>query len=232
MAKQGCMFQPAMRGTLHLARTNGFFLGGGKALINAYYATAYKLGINILYDAQVLDLKIQDGRFASASFVTGNTSHRVRARSVVVASGGFQANLKWLKESWGEAADNFIIRGTPVQQGTPAAGAARPGRQACRGPSPVPCRRHRRPGTQVRRGHCHAAGLRSLQHCGQQTRPALLRRRRRLLAQALRNLGPAGRRPTGPDRLFDYRFKVDRFVSCLRYFRRFRPIRSPKWPQN
>ena len=25
MAKQGCMFQPAMRGTLHLARTNGFF---------------------------------------------------------------------------------------------------------------------------------------------------------------------------------------------------------------
>ena len=117
MAKQGCMFQPAMRGTLHLARTNGFFLGGGKALINAYYATAYKLGINILYEAEVLDLDIQDGRFASASVVTGNGSHRVRAKSVVVASGGFQANLKWLKESWGEAADNFIIRGTPYNKG-------------------------------------------------------------------------------------------------------------------
>jgi tricarballylate dehydrogenase len=117
MAKQGCMFQPAMRGTLHLARTNGFFLGGGKALINAYYATAFKLGIKILYNAEVRDLEIQDGRFTSASLVTGHTSHRVRAKSVVVAAGGFQANLEWLKEAWGEAADNFIIRGTPYNKG-------------------------------------------------------------------------------------------------------------------
>jgi len=117
MVKRGCMFQPAMRGTLHLARTNGFFLGGGKALINAYYATALKQGVKILYDAEVLDLKIQDGRFTSASFVTGDISHRVQAKSVVVASGGFQANLQWLKEVWGEPADNFIIRGTPYNKG-------------------------------------------------------------------------------------------------------------------
>jgi len=117
MARQGGMFQPAMRGTLHLARTNGFFLGGGKALINAYYATANKIGIDILYDAEVHDLQIQDGRFVAASFVTGNTTRRVRAQSVVVASGGFQANLNWLKEAWGQPADNFIIRGTPYNQG-------------------------------------------------------------------------------------------------------------------
>ena len=42
MMEQGVHFQPAMRGTLHLSRTNAFFLGGGKALINAYYATAEK----------------------------------------------------------------------------------------------------------------------------------------------------------------------------------------------
>jgi tricarballylate dehydrogenase len=117
MAKQGCMFHPAMRGTLHLARTNGFFLGGGKALINAYYATAFKLGIKILYNAEVRDLEIQDGRFTSAVFATGHTSHRVQAKSVVVASGGFQADLEWLKEAWGEAAENFIIRGTPYNKG-------------------------------------------------------------------------------------------------------------------
>jgi tricarballylate dehydrogenase len=34
-----------------------------------------------------------------------------------VASGGFQANLDWLKKHWGEAADNFIIRGTPYDKG-------------------------------------------------------------------------------------------------------------------
>ena len=29
MSRHGCMFQPSMRGTLHLSRTNAFFLGGG-----------------------------------------------------------------------------------------------------------------------------------------------------------------------------------------------------------
>jgi tricarballylate dehydrogenase len=43
----------------------------------------------------------------------------VRAKSAVVASGGFQANLTWLKECWGEAADNFLIRGSPYDKGRP-----------------------------------------------------------------------------------------------------------------
>ena len=36
---------------------------------------------------------------------------------MVVSSGGFQANLEWLREYWGDAAGNFIIRGTPYAQG-------------------------------------------------------------------------------------------------------------------
>jgi tricarballylate dehydrogenase len=36
---------------------------------------------------------------------------------VVVAAGGFEANIAWLKEYWGEAAENFVIRGTPNNQG-------------------------------------------------------------------------------------------------------------------
>lgn len=117
MARHGVNFQPAMRGTLHLARTNGFFLGGGKALINAYYATAAKLGVQILYDAEVTDLDIQDGRFRSASLVYQGVAHKVQTKAVVVASGGFQANLDWLKEYWGPPAENFIIRGTPYNKG-------------------------------------------------------------------------------------------------------------------
>lgn len=117
MEAHGCHFQPAMRGTLHLARTNAFFLGGGKALMNAYYATAGKLGIDILYDAEVRDLEIRDGKFVSAEFVLNNLSRKIWAKSVIVASGGFQANLEWLKEYWGESADNFIIRGTPYDKG-------------------------------------------------------------------------------------------------------------------
>src|SRR5213078_737480 len=32
---------------------------------------------------------------------------------------GFEANLEWLEEVWGEAARNFIVRGTPYNKGTP-----------------------------------------------------------------------------------------------------------------
>lgn len=117
MARHGCKFQPSMRGTLHLSRTNAFFLGGGKALMNAYYATAERLGVAILYEAEVVDLAMRDGRFTSATFESGGARHTVAARAVVVAAGGFQANIDWLKEAWGDIAENFIIRGTPYDKG-------------------------------------------------------------------------------------------------------------------
>lgn len=117
MRRHGCMFQPSMRGTLNLSRTNAFFLGGGKALMNAYYATAGKLGVKICYDAEVREIKIRDDTFHSAVFVVDGASLRVRAKSVVVAAGGFQANLEWLKTYWGDAAENFIVRGTPYDKG-------------------------------------------------------------------------------------------------------------------
>ncbi len=117
MEKHGGRFQPAMRGTLLLDRTNAFFLGGGKALVNAYYAFAERWGVRILYEALVQDLEIREGHFVSAQFKFQGTPLKARARAVVLASGGFQADLKWLKESWGPPAENFLIRGTPYNQG-------------------------------------------------------------------------------------------------------------------
>jgi tricarballylate dehydrogenase len=117
MEQHGCRFQPAMRGTLHLARTNAFFLGGGKALMNAYYATAERLGVEILYEATAEDLEIREGLFTSAAFDHRGVRRTARARAVVLASGGYQANLEWLKQSWGPPAENFIIRGTPYDKG-------------------------------------------------------------------------------------------------------------------
>ncbi len=117
MEQHGCHFQPAMRGTLHLARTNAFFLGGGKALMNAYYATAERLGVEILYEATAENLEIREGIFTSAAFDHQGVRRTVRARAVVLAAGGYQANLEWLKQSWGQPAENFIIRGTPYDKG-------------------------------------------------------------------------------------------------------------------
>ncbi len=42
---------------------------------------------------------------------------RIQAGAVVVASGGFEANIEWLAENWGEAAQNFAIRGTAYNRG-------------------------------------------------------------------------------------------------------------------
>jgi tricarballylate dehydrogenase len=117
MIGQGARFQPALGGTLHLGRTNAFFLGGGKALMNSYYEVARRRGIRILYNAEVAAIKMQGGMFESATAFTNGTSVELRAKAVVFAAGGFEANIEWLKEAWGEAAENFLIRGTPFNRG-------------------------------------------------------------------------------------------------------------------
>ncbi len=117
MPAHGVRWQRPLRGTLHLARTNAFFLGGGKAMINAYYDTARKLGVEIAYEAEVRELDLSDGGFRAATVAAGGASREIRAKCVVVAAGGFEANIGWLREYWGAAADNFVIRGTPYNQG-------------------------------------------------------------------------------------------------------------------
>jgi tricarballylate dehydrogenase len=118
MTRHGVRFQASLRGTLHLGRTNAFFIGGGKALMNSYYAAAERLGIDVRYGAECVALDIDDGRCTSADVIVRGRSHTLRAKAVVVAAGGFEANLDWLREAWGPAADNFIVRGTPYNRGT------------------------------------------------------------------------------------------------------------------
>jgi hypothetical protein len=50
MRSHGVHFQPSLSGALHTARTNAFFMGGGKALVNAFYRSAGKLGVQIRYE--------------------------------------------------------------------------------------------------------------------------------------------------------------------------------------
>ena len=49
IAEQGVRFQPSLGGTLSLGRTNSFFLGGGRAMLNALYRTAEELGVEVDY---------------------------------------------------------------------------------------------------------------------------------------------------------------------------------------
>ena len=117
MTSYGVRFQKALGGTLQLGRTNAFFLGGGKNMMNAYYASAERLGVHVVYNAEVVDLTVTDGEFRSVSVLIDGTPVEVCAKAVVAASGGFESNLEWLKEAWGPMADNFLIRGTPYNKG-------------------------------------------------------------------------------------------------------------------
>ena len=117
MKSHGVRFQPSLGGTLHLDRTNAFFLGGGKALMNAHYAAAEQRGVHVLYNAEVTALKTCSGRFEGGTVTCDGQPIEFRGKALVVASGGFESNLEWLREAWGPAADNFIIRGTPYNKG-------------------------------------------------------------------------------------------------------------------
>jgi tricarballylate dehydrogenase len=136
MSAHGIRWQPPLTGTLHLGRTNRFFLGGGKALINSYYRTALRSGLTVWYDSTVEDIFVTGDRCTGVVVSRGPLAEQslVQARSVVCASGGFEANLDWLRRYWGDAADNFLIRGPATNDGRVLsalyqAGAARAGQE-------------------------------------------------------------------------------------------------------
>ncbi|MDM0020343.1 FAD-dependent tricarballylate dehydrogenase TcuA [Variovorax saccharolyticus] len=120
MRSHGVHFQPPLSGALHVARTNAFFMGGGKALVNAYYRSAERLGVAVRYDTPIVSVELDGDRFVAALTEGGE---RIEARSCVLAAGGFESNRDWLIEAWGEnergerPAENFLIRGTRFNQG-------------------------------------------------------------------------------------------------------------------
>ncbi|MCR9056601.1 MAG: FAD-dependent tricarballylate dehydrogenase TcuA [Rhodobacteraceae bacterium] len=117
MEAHGVRFQPSLSGTLSLARTNAFFMGGGKSLVNAYYRTAGKLGVDVLYEANVTHLQLEGDRISRVDYTHEGQHRSFAPRAVIVASGGFQADTDWLTRAWGPPAQNFLIRGTPYNRG-------------------------------------------------------------------------------------------------------------------
>jgi tricarballylate dehydrogenase len=120
MRRHGVHFQPALSGALHVSRTNAFFMGGGKALVNAYYRSAEALGVRVRYNTPVTDIELDGERFVAVRA----GQERITARTCVLACGGFESNRDWMREAWGQnergewPADNFLIRGTRYNTGT------------------------------------------------------------------------------------------------------------------
>jgi tricarballylate dehydrogenase len=117
MSAHGALWQPPLAGTLHLGRTNRFFLGGGKALVNSYYRELERRGIPVVYEAKVEQLVFDGDRCTSLVVSVAGTRHGITPTVVVCASGGFEANLEWLGQYWGQAAENYHIRGPRYNDG-------------------------------------------------------------------------------------------------------------------
>lgn len=60
IVEQGVRFQPSLGGTLSLGRTNSFFLGGGRSMLNALYRTAERLGVHVAYESAGAQVRWRD----------------------------------------------------------------------------------------------------------------------------------------------------------------------------
>jgi tricarballylate dehydrogenase len=117
MELQGVRWQPALNGTLSLGRTNRFFLGGGKALINTYFTRAVELGVKVLYDCRVDRLEFDGLTCVGVVAEERGRELWIGPDSIVIASAGFEANLKWLTELLGPGAQNMMVRGARQNDG-------------------------------------------------------------------------------------------------------------------
>lgn len=117
MTRHGIRWQRPLAGTLHLGRTNRFFLGGGTALVNSYHAMLRSMGVTVEYDAVVEGLAVDGDRCTGVLVRRGTRVAQVAAGAVICASGGFEANIEWLRRYWGDAADNYVVRGPKTNDG-------------------------------------------------------------------------------------------------------------------
>lgn len=117
LGTRGVRWQQSLHGTLHLSRTNRFMLGGGRAMLNALYRTASELGVAFRYETAVESIDASEPAMVRlATSGVGGHGH-VSALAAVFSAGGFEANLQWLSKYRGKGALNYIVRGTPYNDG-------------------------------------------------------------------------------------------------------------------
>ncbi len=90
--------------------------GGGKGLIEQHSEAARQAGIEIRYGTRALDLLTGDGPGVTWRDTAGRTGS-VRAESVVLAAGGFEADPDLRRRHLGEGWQRAKVRGTPLNTG-------------------------------------------------------------------------------------------------------------------
>jgi tricarballylate dehydrogenase len=92
-------------------------VGGGPGLVEQLTAAAAKRGIELRYETRATDL-LYDGRaVAGVRAKSGDALEDIRGKSVVLASGGFEANPEWRTRYLGPGWDLAKVRGSRFNAG-------------------------------------------------------------------------------------------------------------------
>ncbi len=119
MMKHKIVLKHAVKGAFHYNTANAFILGGGKQLLNTYYDVVERLGVQVVYETMVNDITKTENDTINMSVESNGNSFNIEADSLIVASGGFEANMDYLKEAYGDRANNIVVRGAKYNTGIP-----------------------------------------------------------------------------------------------------------------
>lgn len=92
-------------------------VGGGEGLIEDHTAVAQRLGEDVRYGHRATELIVEDGRVVGVVAEHEGTQIELRAESVVLAAGGFEANAEMRAEHLGERWAAAKVRGTAFNVG-------------------------------------------------------------------------------------------------------------------
>lgn len=91
--------------------------GGGRGLVEAEYRAAARQGVEVRYRTQAVGLLRTREGIAGVRVMHQGEEATIRARAVVLAAGGFQANREWRTRYLGPGWDMAKVRGTRYNTG-------------------------------------------------------------------------------------------------------------------
>jgi tricarballylate dehydrogenase len=91
--------------------------GGGPGLLAAWTAIAAKAGVEVCYGARAVSLVAGDSGVTGVRVRQDGKTATLTADAVVLAAGGFQANVEWRTRYLGPGWDTAKVRGTRFNSG-------------------------------------------------------------------------------------------------------------------
>lgn len=91
--------------------------GGGPGLVSDLVDACNEAGVTIAYQTRAFELMTDEGRVVGVKVSRQGSPHDIRAKAVVLATGGFQANAEWRTRYLGPGWDLAKVRGTRFNTG-------------------------------------------------------------------------------------------------------------------